>query len=133
MPRSPYTTKRRARFIKLARAMLLQLGAEPRPLRFYEREVDGPAVDQAELVLDTPAGTLTLTPYDTWIAAIFSDPRHARRFVDCNPYSGKWNFHLWSRGEPDPAIDASRQAIESSVGPPRPVGSARPLCFDFAE
>jgi hypothetical protein len=27
----------------------------------------------------------------------FADPEKARRHVDCNPYSGKWNFHPGDR------------------------------------
>jgi hypothetical protein len=109
--RDPRTKPYRQRFAKLARKMLLELGAEPRPLAAYEC-IDGPAVDLHEMLLDTPGGTLFLNPYDSWIAARFVDPRHANRLVDCNPHSGKWNFHEWQSGKPDLAIAAIRGQLE---------------------
>lgn len=95
--------KQRKRFVRLARKMLAGLGATPRELHLWES--DGPAVDAREMLLETPAGTLTLTPYDGWVAGRFVDPRHARRFVDCNPYTGKW-IHYWAGGAPELALAA---------------------------
>lgn len=44
----------------------------------------------ADYVINTKHGELHLTVYDDWVAGRFVDPRAP---VDCNPYSGKWNFH----------------------------------------
>ena len=47
--------------------------------------------------IDTKGGPLNIHPYDDWVACCFVDPVKARTIVgDCNPYSGKWNFHCES-------------------------------------
>ena len=43
--------------------------------------------------LQTDAGVLRFHLFDDWIAGQFESPSIAKEFVDCNPYSGKWNFH----------------------------------------
>ena len=96
------TKAQRKRFERQLREMLLGLGARTSE-RCYE------------MALDTPAGTLELQPYDDWLAGRFVDPEHARHFVDCNPYSGKWNFHEWQilGGEPAPALAAIYARIKT--------------------
>ena len=69
-------------FPAVVAANLLRLGA--RPAKCYDWE------------LDTVAGTMRLTPYDTWIACRFDDVEAAKlrvRFGALNPWSGKWNWH----------------------------------------
>lgn len=38
-----------------------------------------------------------VTPVDDapWIATRFKNPKAAVTLVDCNQFSGKWNFHCW--------------------------------------
>ena len=59
--------------------------------------------------MDTPAGLLHLSVYGNWIATRFDDVALGRRFCDCNPFSGKWNFHFGFDGtvvslDPEKAI-----------------------------
>jgi hypothetical protein len=81
-------TKRITKKMAKARQVFLDtlveyfVGLGARAGRFYDME------------LDTPAGLLHVTVNDTWVATRFDDPKRARQFVDCNPYSGKWNFHV---------------------------------------
>lgn len=47
--------------------------------------------------LETVAGALHITPYDTWVATRFEDVARAKSKVgqgSLNPYSGKWNWHF---------------------------------------
>jgi len=48
--------------------------------------------------IETKAGNLHLTPYDTWVACRFDDVERARTIVGndgrLNRCSGKWNFHF---------------------------------------
>jgi hypothetical protein len=62
-------------------AYLTSIGARPWPNGLYA------------YVLDTIIGALWITPYDDWIACRWKDVEKARAVVDCNPCSGKWNFH----------------------------------------
>ena len=43
--------------------------------------------------INTKAGVIEFTCYSDWIAGRFADPVAAKKLVDCNPYSGKWNHH----------------------------------------
>lgn len=45
--------------------------------------------------LQTVAGPLSLKSSGDTIFTRFKNPTEAKRFVDCNPYSGKWNFHAF--------------------------------------
>lgn len=61
-------------------------------------------------VMQTPLGPLDIRVFDDWVHTCFvavkaAHPwtvRHAR--MECNPYSGKWNFHFWNNETPDVAI-----------------------------
>jgi hypothetical protein len=49
--------------------------------------------------IDTPAGPLGVSVWDTSIMTRFDDVERGRAFTAscgsrCNPYSGKWNFHF---------------------------------------
>jgi hypothetical protein len=78
--------RERQRFVKEAKALLLSLGADPKGDDF---------------VLQTKAGTLTLHATENRLDGVgtvftrFDDPKAARQFVDCNPFSGKWNHHYF--------------------------------------
>ena len=66
--------------------------------------------DAPSYVRETKVGKLTLTPeipitFDHeatinrdryWLGCFgrFEDPDKAKKFVDCNSYNGKWNFHF---------------------------------------
>ena len=45
--------------------------------------------------IQTKAGELGLTCWGDWIATKFEKPSVAKHMLglDCNPFSGKWNFH----------------------------------------
>ena len=81
--------KERQRFVKKAIALLLSLGA---------RQDDG---EPYRFTLETKAGCLRLHPDEHRITGLgtvftrFDDPQAARQLVECNPYSGKWNFHFF--------------------------------------
>jgi hypothetical protein len=94
--------KRREQFEKEARDLLRRLGAvEPQ-----ENPYPWPIFNLA-----TKAGNLRLSfhtrlwcaretwfraDHDSpWIAGRFDDVEAARKLVDSNPYSGKWNHHYW--------------------------------------
>ncbi len=48
--------------------------------------------------VETLAGTYRIHDYGDWIAGRFEDPAEGKKLVDCNPYSGKWNFHtFWNQ------------------------------------
>ncbi len=79
--------KERQRFVKNAKELLISLGAE--------QQGDG-------FILSTKAGKLTLHPTENTgkdgpgsVFTRFADPKAARRIVDCNPFSGKWNHHFF--------------------------------------
>jgi hypothetical protein len=84
------TRRERQRFVKEAQALLLSLGA----------------VQQGDdFILQTKAGRLTLHPAEDRLDGLgtvftrFDDPQAARKLVDCNRFSGKWNqnyFHDWT-------------------------------------
>lgn len=44
-------------------------------------------------VLGTTLGLLWVSPQDDWVACRFEEPEKAREVYNCNPYSGKHNFH----------------------------------------
>lgn len=88
----------RATFNAAVGAIAVELGAMPLPDHYT------PAWQ-----LVTPLGPLTITPLDNWIACRFDKPEIAKRYVDCNPYSGKWNFHEW---EDSPASLLAPDALE---------------------
>ena len=47
--------------------------------------------------LETIAGPLHISPYDTWVATRFEDVARAKSLISqgtLNPYSGKWNWHF---------------------------------------
>ncbi|MDY0170386.1 MAG: hypothetical protein RBS80_27825 [Thermoguttaceae bacterium] len=84
--------KRQQRFVEVVTEFFTRLGA--RPGSFYD------------YALDTPAGMLHLSVYDTWVATRFDDVAMGRAFTascgsSCNPYSGKWNFHFGSGLDPE--------------------------------
>lgn len=74
--------KRKTTLKQDAEAYLASIGARPWPDGFYA------------FVLPTTIGELWITPYDDWIACRWGNVDKARAAgLDCNPYSGKWNFH----------------------------------------
>lgn len=80
--------KKRLRFVSKVKGLLLSLGAEEH--------------DDDQFVLHTKAGRLILHPVENigiegpgTVFGRFDDPKAARQFVDCNPFSGKWNHHYF--------------------------------------
>jgi hypothetical protein len=93
--------KRRELFLAKAKALLLDLGAEPKG---------------DDYILQTKAGRLVLHPSDyegEEVGTVFSrfdDPEAARQLVDCNRFSGKWNHHYFNGWTVESAIaDLSAQ------------------------
>lgn len=75
--------KQKVDFAGALREMLVRIGAQPSP-NFYE------------LVLETKAGPLYLSPHEDWLATRFDNPSEAARIIpggSLNRYSGKWNWH----------------------------------------
>ena len=96
MPRAMTRKKRRELFLAEAKQLLIDLGAQ--------QVGDG-------YILHTKAGRLTLHPddhdYAGEVGTVFSrfdNPQAARRFVDCNPHSGKWNHHYFNGWTVETAI-----------------------------
>jgi hypothetical protein len=87
MPRTKLAPKKqRQQFVAKVTALLLDLGAEPSDFDFC---------------LHTKAGLLRIHPTANLtiglgtVFARFDDPQAVRQFLDCNPYSGKWNHHFF--------------------------------------
>lgn len=88
--------KQRQRFVTKVAAMLLDLGAEPRDFEF---------------ALQTKVGLLKLHPSEDHVGGLgtiftrFDDPQAAKELVNCNPFSGKWNFHFFAGWSVEAAIE----------------------------
>jgi len=87
--------RQRDRFLVKAKLLLLQLGAQQ---------------EKDEFVLETRVGRLSLHPDENQtiglgtVFARFDNPDAARQLVDCNPFSGKWNFHYFNGWTVETAI-----------------------------
>jgi hypothetical protein len=87
----------RQRFVRLCNELIARLGGVPS---------DG--ICRWELA--TRYGPLGLTVSENRIEGPgtvftrFDDPQTARRHVDCNPYSGKWNHHYFDGWTVEAAI-----------------------------
>ncbi len=82
-------TKRLAKAEERFRAAVTDYieGLGARPGRFYDFE------------MDTPAGLLHMSVYDSWLAVRFDNVVKGKTFTatcgsSSNPYSGKWNHHF---------------------------------------
>ena len=90
--------KERQRFVKQAVQLLLSLGAKQDGGETYR------------FTLQTKAGRLRLHPdeHDTiglgTVFTCFDNPQAARQIVDCNRFSGKWNFHYFDGWTVETAI-----------------------------
>ncbi len=88
--------KQRERFLAKAKALLLDLGA---------------VLEGEEYILQTSVGGLKLHPTENMSEGLgtvftrFDDPKAARRLVDCNQFSGKWNHHFFSGWTVETAIE----------------------------
>jgi hypothetical protein len=88
----------RQRFLRKAAELLLSLGAKQSGSETYR------------FTLETKAGLLHLHPDENQtggpgtVFTRFDDPTAARRLVDCNPFSGKWNFHYFDGWDVETAI-----------------------------
>jgi hypothetical protein len=94
--------KRREAFDRQINRLMKRLGAKSDPTR---------GVPWSCYTLETKAGRLDLSVHTSlylagkdwangggspWVAARFDDVKAARKLTgDSNPYSGKWNHHLW--------------------------------------
>jgi len=91
--------KAQQRFREAVTEFFKDLGVQPG--RFYDLE------------LDTPAGLLQISIYDSWVATRFDNLVLGKVFTSscgrpCNPYSGKWNFHYPKTLTPEVAISDLR-------------------------
>lgn len=87
--------KDRERFVRKVTELLLSLGAEQDGDRFtLETKVGRLALHPTENVTEGP-GT---------VFSRFDDVQAARTLVDCNKFSGKWNFHYFSGWTVETAI-----------------------------
>ena len=83
------TKKQRQLFVKKSTELLLELGAKRDGGETYP------------YTLQTKAGRLWLCPSENetiglgTVFTYFDDPQAARKLVDCNKFSGKWNFHYF--------------------------------------
>ena len=88
-------------------ANLRRLGA--RPAKCYDWEIE------------TIAGAMRVTPYDTWVACRFDDVDAAKqrvRFGTLNPWSGKWNWHFDRPGANDAGFfNEQIERLLDTVGP----------------
>lgn len=83
------TAKEQNTFVDLVDKGLREIGAI-----VYERNIDN-----TRFKLETTAGTLLITLYlsQTFLFTVYSrfeDPSKSRGKFNCNPYSGKYNFHM---------------------------------------
>lgn len=69
---------------------------ELRPARYLGQGFSGHG---GTYEFETIVGRLRITLYDDWIAGRFDDPDAAYAMVDCNPFSGKWNWHALDRND----------------------------------
>ena len=90
--------KERQRFVKQAVQLLLTLGAKQDGSETYR------------FTLQTKAGVLHLHPDESQTTGLgtlftrFDNPQAARQIVDCNRFSGKWNFHYFDGWDVETAI-----------------------------
>lgn len=90
--------KERQRFVQKAVELLLNLGAKQNEGELYR------------FILQTKASILHLTPEENQSIGLgtvftrFDDPQAARQLVDCNKFSGKWNFHYFGGWDEETAI-----------------------------
>jgi hypothetical protein len=88
--------KQRELFVSKVNALLLSLGAQ--------QQGD-------EFIVQTKVGKLTLHPTENRAEGLgtvftrFDDEKAARQLVDCNPFSGKWNFHFFGGWTVETAIE----------------------------
>jgi hypothetical protein len=90
----------RQRFIDGVEQLLQELGAQPCDFLSYNR------------ALETPLGKLYFKAEPAtgkssdlgWIAGRFDSHELAFRFVDINPFSGKWNHHYFGDWTPEDAL-----------------------------
>jgi hypothetical protein len=104
-----FTKNERQQFYQEAIALLRELGA-----------TDNPATDVYDYSIETKVGTLrlvvSLSDYTGSLGTVFGrfrNPEKAAKIVDCNPYSGKWNFHFFAveGWDTDTALLHFRQCI----------------------
>jgi hypothetical protein len=95
---------KKARFTKAQRESFLARAGELLLLLSARQEGD-------EFVLETKAGRLRLHPsanQEEGLGTVFGrfdDPEAARKLVDCNRFSGKWNHHYFEGWTVETAID----------------------------
>jgi hypothetical protein len=88
----------RQRFVKKVIQLLLSLGAKQDGGETYR------------FTMQTKIGGLRLHPdtdQSTGLGTVFTcfdDPAAARQFVDCNRFSGKWNFHYFDGWDTETAL-----------------------------
>ena len=68
--------------------------------------------------VNTSCGVMYLHCLDDWVACKFAEPEKAKHCVDCNPCSGKWNFHtFWPQTTEGKAVppDQFMEYVEQTI------------------
>lgn len=76
-----------------AERIKMRFGPVNPPAWFSEFNASAPGLLGYDWNIQTPLGVLSVTFYRDWIACRFENIKAALTVVDCNEFSGKWNFH----------------------------------------
>jgi len=103
------TAKQQEKFVAEVTAGLLEMGAVKQP----KNEL---SFDNTEFKLETLAGTLLITLYRNQnflftVYSRFEDVNKAKDKFNCNPHSGKYNFHR----SKDKSLPTMEKVIESAL------------------
>lgn len=108
-------------FATAIRDVVLALGGreiEPASEGYQDsaRGMDGYTVHAGVFEINTRAGALQVTPYNTFIACRFDEPTRAMAVVPLarmtvNPHSGKWNHHPGPGGALMEYVDSFRAQL----------------------
>ena len=101
--------KSRKKFIKTVTNYLLELGAVEEDFLAYTLSLDT-QLGKLHVFID-PAGARERV---SSIFTRFDDHERAKKVVDCNPYSGKWNFHEYSSTDVFEVFKTSLERILAS-------------------
>lgn len=112
----------RQRFVRRCNELIARLGG-----------VRSDGMYQWELA--TRYGRLGLTVRENWregpgtVFTRFDDPSTARRHLECNPYSGKWNHHYFDGWTVEAAIADFEYRLQSVLPTPDSLDADdRPVC-----
>lgn len=80
----------------------------------------GKVFDSNEFSLDTIAGKMSITvreehSYTYSVFCKFEEPQRAKEKFNCNPHSGKYNFHVGGDLNVDKAIELALMHVECTL------------------